>query len=71
MGTEQAEKMRLTTAAKHARKFSLQQIQNITAISQSSINFKLAKRRKDNSNQITDWIEEILDASMGYKKFHN
>ena len=71
MGVEQREKMPFVTVAKHARNFSLQQMQNIIAKSQSYINFKLATRRKEDSNQITDWIEEILDASTGYKKAHN
>ena len=46
-------------------------MQSIIAKSQSDINYKLAARRKEDSNQVTDWIEEILDASMGYKKAHN
>ena len=37
----------------------------------SSIISLLAIRRKEDSNHITDWMEEILDASMGYKKAHN
>ena len=71
IGNEQAEKMRFMAAAKHARNFSIQQMQNIIAKSQSYMNFKLAKRHKDDSNQITDWIEEILDATTGYKRAHN
>ena len=46
-------------------------MQSIIAKSQSYINYKLAARRKEDSNQVTDWIEEILDASMRYKKAHN
>ena len=45
-------------------------MQNITAKNQNYITYKLAKRRKEDSNQVTDWIEEILDASMGYKRAH-
>ena len=71
MGVTEADKARFMAAAKHARTFTLQQMQNIIAKCQSYINFKLAARRKEDSNQITDWIEEILDASMGYKKAHN
>ena len=71
IGIEQAEKLRFMAAAKHTRNFSIQQMQNIIAKSQSYINFILAKRRKEDSNHITDWIEEILDASTGYKKAHN
>ena len=71
MGVEQAEKLRFIAAAKHARKLSIQQIQNIITKSQAYINFELATRRKEDSNQVTDWIEEILDASMGCKKAHS
>ena len=44
---------------------------HMIARSQSCINYKLAERRKEDANHITDWIEEILDATMGYKKAHN
>ena len=65
MGIEQAEKLRFIAAAKRARNFSTQQMQNIIAKNQNDMNYKLAKRRKEDSNQVADWIEEILDASMG------
>ena len=71
MDITEADKSRFIAAAKHARNFTLQQMKSIIAKSQSYINFKLAARRKDDANQITDWIEEILDASMGYKKAYN
>ena len=71
MGNTEGDEARFITAAKHARNFTLQQIQNIIARSQSFINYKLAIRRKEDADHITDWIEEILDASMGYKKAHN
>ena len=71
MGVTEGDKARFITAAVHARNFTLQQMQNIIARSQSFINYKLAARRKEDSNQITDWIEELLEASMGYKKAHN
>ena len=66
MDITEGDKARLITAARHARNFTIQQMQNSIARSQSFINYKLAARRKKDSNQITDWIEEILDASMGY-----
>ena len=71
MGLSEGDKGRFITAAKHARNFSTQQLTHMIAKSQASINYKLAERRKEDANHITDWIEEILDASMGYKKAHN
>ena len=70
MGITEGDKARFITASKHARNFTLQQMQSIIARSQSFINYKRAIRRNEDSDHITDWIEEILDASMGYKKAH-
>ena len=71
MGLSEGDKGRFVTAAKHARNFTTQQLINMIGRSQSVINYKLAMRRKEDANQIADWIDEILDASMGYKKAHN
>ena len=71
MGLSPGDKGRFVTAAKHARNFTSQQLINMIGRSQSCINYKLAARRKEYANHVTDWIEEILDASMGYKKAHN
>ena len=71
MGLTEGNKGRFITAAKHARNFTTQQLINMIAKSQACINYKLAERRKEDANHVTDWIEEILDASMGYKKAHN
>ena len=68
MGISETDKLRFMAAARHARNFTLKQMQNIIAKSQSYIYYKLAARRKEDSNHVTDWIEEILDASMGNKK---
>ena len=54
MSIEQTEKLRFIAAAKHTRNFSIQQMQNIIAKNQNYINYKLAKRRKEDSNQVTD-----------------
>ena len=54
MGVSEADKLRLMAAARHASNFTLQQMQNIIAKSQSYINYKLAARRKEDSNQVTD-----------------
>ena len=54
MGINEGNKARFMTASKHARNLTLQQMQNIIARSQSFINYKLAIRRKEDSDQITD-----------------
>ena len=65
MGLSEGDKGRFVTAAKHARNFTKQQLINMIGRSQSIINYKLANRRKEDANQITNWIDETLDASMG------
>ena len=70
MGIKEGEKARYIAAAKHMANFNEEQIKQIIARSQSFINFRLATARKEDSEAITDWIEDILDASQGYKKAH-
>ena len=71
MGITESDKARFCTAAKHAANFTIQQMKQITYKSQTYINYRLAAGKKEDSAAITDWIEEILDASKGYKKAHD
>ena len=50
--------------------FNEEQIKQIIGRSQSFINYRLAAARKEDSEAITDWIEDILDASQGHRKAH-
>ena len=70
MGIKEMEKARYTAAARHMANFNEEQIKQIILRSQSFINFRLTTARKEDSEAITDWIEDILDASQGYKKAH-
>ena len=68
IGIKEVEKARYIAAAKHMANFNEEQIKQIILRSQSFINFRLATARKEDSEAITDWIEDILDARQGYKK---
>ena len=70
LGIDEQAKLRFIAAAKHARNFTTQQMQKIIFKSQTYITYKLAKRRKEDANQVTDWVEEILESTVGYKKAH-
>ena len=70
MGINEADKTRYVAAAKQMASFNEEQIKQIIARSQSFINYRLAASRKEDSEAITDWVEDILDASQGYRKAH-
>ena len=70
MGIKEGDKARFITAAKHARNFSDEQMKQIIVRSQSLINYRLKTSKKEEAQAITDWIEDILDASQGYRKAH-
>ena len=70
MGIKEADKVRFVAAARQMANFNEEQIKHIIARSQSFINYRLAASRKEDSEAITDWVEDILDASQGYREAH-